>query len=313
MAWSRLHRSPVRSLEEYYVGYSAFVLSDVLSHPGFVWRVIAFNVTQYLHSLPGALGAPERLTVTALLVGIGLGLWRAWRHPILRNVMAMGWCYIVILMGFPYAFTRYLLPAFPIVYALVGCAGFSTEHTDGRWSASRLVGIVCACLLLAANVLELRHYATHSENGIHVGFGNYLPFGRDGFLQTAEWLRQHTPVDAKLVSANDTSYFTLTGRRGVRPFPYEPQYLQYGEAPQPTSVDVAGELRHLGIDYLVDDPYLLDLKPYVQTYVNGILQAPGDCWQLVFTSDDRLHRIYQRRSRASCGPSPVNGLTPTSP
>ena len=302
-AWSSLYHPRVGPLEEYYVGYADFAWFNLFSHPGFTWHVVTANVAGYLQVFPAVAGVPNLITTLLLVAGASVGLWHARRNPSLHDAIFMAVVYGVMLVGFPYAFGRYLLPAVPLLYALIASATQPAGGSGERSSPTTLIARLCLGLLLGANVLELRHYSQQPVDRIHVGFAQYLPFGRSGFLQTAEWIRRHTPEDARLGSANDTTYFTLTGRRGARPWPYEPELYdsRYGGAPPRTPVDVPDEIGRLGINYIVIDPFLDDLQPYAEKYLSRILHGPNQCWTQVFESDDSLHRVYQRMPGPTCG------------
>jgi hypothetical protein len=312
--WCRWSRAAVGPLEQYYVVYERFVWMDAVSAPAFAWRVVSANASQYLQALPWALGAPEGVTALALAAGAALGAWRVRRHVLLGTIAGVGVCYALVLLAYPAVFPRYLLPVIPVAYALVA-SGLAPQPEHRNRSLAALVSATFCALLLTANIAELRQFAAQPGNRIHTGFGRYLPFGESGFLQTAEWIRGHTPVDARLGSANDTAYFTLTGRRGVRPWPHEPESYNpaYGHAPEAPAVDVPTALERIGVHYVIVDPYLSDAEgAHAARYTETILHAPGRCWQLVFTSDDGLHRIYQQSGPAgdcAAGQAPV-ALTP---
>jgi hypothetical protein len=301
--WCMSHRATVGVLEQYYVVYERFAWLDLWSQPRFVWRMVSNNAIHYLLASPWALGAPDALTTAVLAVGTSIGAWNAQRHRLFGDLVALGVCYAVTLMAYPAVFARYLLPAAPIVCALSACSIDSASEVSASSRLRRYAGIVCVVVLLLVNLIELVQYARQPQNRVHTGFGRYLPFGAEGFLQTADWIRRNTPPAARLASANDTAYFTLTGRQGVRPWPHEPETYEaaYAVMPRPIAVDVTRELERLHIDYLVVDPYLPDLEgAHAARYVDLILHAPAECWTLAFTSDDGLHRVYRRSPSDSC-------------
>lgn len=300
--WSAAYRAHVGPIEDYYVVYGSFMWLNALSEPAFTWRVVFANVLEYLKAAPLIFGVPELVTAAALVVGAALGVWSVRRHVLLRHALPMGTVYGVVVVGFPYAFSRYLLPAVPLAYALMAC-GITSQARDGRRSgAVPIVAWACVLVMLVANVVEVRQFSRQSPDRLPVGFGMYLPFQPAGFIQTADWIRRNTPDDARLGSSNDTAYFTLTGRRGVRPWPYEPELYNphYGPPPAIRRVDVPNELARLGVDYIVVDPYLYDVKPYAEGYLNRVLRAPGQCWTLAFTSDNTVHQVYRRAPAADC-------------
>lgn len=303
LLWCASHRATVGPLEQYYVVYERFAWLDLWSQPAYVWRMVSSNLINYAHALPWALGAPEMLTGLALAISAILGAWNVRKQPLLGDLALFGFCYLAALMAYPAVFARYLLPAAPIASALCGCSVGPADRAEVSWTLARRIGMACVVLLTIANVMELRHYATQPTSRVHTGFGLYLPFKADGFLQTAEWIRSNTAPGARLASANDTAYFTMTGRQGVRPWPHEPETYEsaYDARPPQSEVDVPRELERLRIDYLVVDPYLPDLEgKHAARYVDLILHAPPGCWQHVFTSDDGLHRVYRRDASGGC-------------
>jgi hypothetical protein len=302
LLWSAAYRAHVGPIEGYYVVYSPLMWLNALSEPAFTWRVVFANVLEYLKAAPLIFGVPEPVTATAFVVGAALGGWSARRHVLLRHALAMATVYGLVLVGFPAAFSRYLLPAVPLAYAVVACGVSSQARAGRRLGAAPIVAWACVLAVLVANVVEVRQYSQQSPDRIPVGFGLYLPFQLAGFIQTADWIRRNTPDDARLGSSNDTAYFTLTGRRGVRPWPYEPELYNphYGPAPPSPPIDVPNELARLGVDYIIVDPYLQDVRPYAEGYLNHVLRAPGHCWTLAFTSDNTVHQVYRRAPAAAC-------------
>ncbi len=299
IVWTAMAGTPAPGpLERYYISYGDMAWTKVLVAPGYAVRVIVANAIGYVRTTPQVFGVPGTLLTVTLLLGLTLGVTSCLGSPLLSALVFLLVPYGVQLLGFEYLVSRYLLVGVPLACALVGAG---TARTPIAGDVRTTIARVCAALLLVASVLELRHFASLDADACHVGFGQTLPFAKSGFLQTARWIREHTAPDAVLASANDTMYFAYTGRRGVRPWPYEPaQYdaRYHASSSVAWSGDVPQELRRLGVTYLVIDPMLTDLEGQHGTRYMKLIQASGeDTWTSVFTSDDGLHEVLRREPR----------------
>jgi 4-amino-4-deoxy-L-arabinose transferase-like glycosyltransferase len=297
-AWCAMVRpDDAGPLVRYYIVYEHFVWLDLLTRPAFVIHVAASNAAGYFAQAGWALGAPTTFVALIIAIGAGTGALTATRRSTIVEIAAMSALYAVVLLGYPAIFARYLLPAVPLVCALTASAAMPAVESRPRFDLARVLGLAAVATLVLTNAFELHHYSKRPSNSIHVGFDRYLPSDKQGFLDTAEWIRSATPPDAVLGSANDTMYYVLTSRRAIRPWPHEPEAYNpdYYQPARPADADVPGELRKLGVSYLVVDPFLSDLEgAHAANYMSRILGAPHDTWRLVFTSSDSLHRIYRR-------------------
>jgi hypothetical protein len=124
-----------------------------------------------------------------------------------------------------------------------------------------------------------------------------------GFEETFEWIRNNTSPDAVLGGIFDPMYYMYTGRRSVRPWIHRPEtyFYPYGR-PSPNvgePYDVLKELEALGVGYVVLDPPAGYAEGEAATrMLLDLLRLPGAKGQLVFTSQDGLHRVYKLRSAA---------------
>jgi hypothetical protein len=300
ITWTALARAPGAGvLERYYISYDNLAWTKVLAAPTYVLSVIAANTVSYVRTIPEVFGAPGTVLTLTLLLGLMLGARSCLASPLLSALAFLMVPYYVQLLGFEALVARYLLVGVPLACAVVGTA--TTRFSGAASEVRTTTAWACVALLLVANALELRHYASLDADAIHVGFGRVLPFRKSGFLETARWIREHTAQDAVLASANDTMYFAYTGRRGVRPWPYEPaQYDPHYHATSAAALSdqVPQDLRRLGVTYLVIDPMLTDLEGQHAASYMKLIQATGaDTWTGVFTSDDGLHEVLRREPR----------------
>jgi len=129
-------------------------------------------------------------------------------------------------------------------------------------------------------------------------YGSRSPYSWDGFEETFTWVRANTRPDDLLATAYHPMSFLYTGRKAIRPALHRPAsyFYPYGKAqPDVGSVaEIKPQLIQLGAKYLIVDP----MEGYAERratlqLMGDIVKAYGNQAQLVFTSSDGLHKVFQ--------------------
>jgi hypothetical protein len=211
--------------------------------------------------------------------------------------------YVLIVVLWPYPIMeRFLFPFLPIFLAgmvleykrLVSLA-MSNLRAPASWTNRILAAGICAILL------------TYTA---FAGW-NYLFRDRQQLLEAANsqtktlqerrevysWIRDHTPVSAKIVAYDDILLFLYSRRQALRPIVLLPA-AAYSRRPGSDSPDLSGDLAHLcdapreadATYWLVtQDDFFLDAEPEKTTSrVNEIIAV----LPLVFRSSSGFARLY---------------------
>jgi len=294
IAWCAVAAPQGGYLLDYYLKYEPSIWSRIREAPMVGIRMLALNLRYYALVAPEGLGLPGwALTALAAVLAAMSVRSRADRRR-LSLALTLGMFYLAILLGHPLPIERYLAPLIPIVIAAAGLG-------VTRLMAKRTAGPVAAlCLIpfLAADVLWLRQFHEVTLRHIHGHGGRPLPFSWQGFAGVIDWLAKNATPKTAIASPNDTLYFLYTDRPGVRPWParpelYSPAYDVRDSGPD--GARISGDLRRLGVEYLVIDPMLRDGEgKYGRDAIDAVLSRREDGWTEVYRSGDGQHRIYRR-------------------
>ena len=286
--------TPGNGLLSYYQAYEAPAWRHLLGNPGLTWRMIFTNAALLCSAVPAVFGfvVSGAAVLAAALMGLGAA-GRPARHALaLAGRIAL--LYAGVVLMHPYPMERYLIPLVPLGYVLLalGARRLATRLSVPRLSALPVL------ILLCGNMVWLAHFRTVVSTEVHGELGRALPFEWSGFEETIAWVNSHAPARARLASSYDSLYFMFTGRQAVRPVVHRPeQYVPgYGlPVPVPDGSLLAGELRGLGVNYLVVDPLLSGRESdYGRASVRAVLDREPEAWHLVFASGDGRHEIYER-------------------
>jgi len=293
------------SLFDYYVGYDfaggrggelpRFL--DVVAGNGH-YLADSFHMLYLTSLLPGLSIVLAGLTLLGMTVSRRRDDWAPWAFFVSSLVLLLLW---------PFQSSRYCLPLVPVM-ALFLCRG--VQHS-ARWFTGQIVlggalknlalKIVWAPLavVLALNLFWLSSFVWSKQPDSTRGlYGSRSPYTWDGFEETFAWLRANTKPDDLLATAYDPMYFLYTGRKAIRPALHRPAsyFDPYGKAqPDVGSVaEIKPQLIQLGAKYLIVDP----MEGYAERratlqLMGDIVKAYGNQAQLVFTSSDGLHKVFQ--------------------
>lgn len=297
----------------YYTGYNTPALGLLWSDPGQGWAIIsanarylvkAFDDSFLLRAVPGV----RWLFYPIVLLG-GFSVVR--QAPIFLLVFVS--TYLVAILGHPFPPGRFVVPLVPVLLMCLFAglcaieARFATS-TRGR-GHRRLVGDLVRIPVGLLMVMNLAWFAVYfqrsTDNPIRGIVGAQLSYGWDGFLETFDWIRNHTDDSAVLAVPLDPMYYLYTGRRGVRPWFFRPEtyYYPYGrQVPDfgdPEKIRDALDL--LGVRYVVADP-IEGVAPSAPRIFEDLLGVYGSRARLVFVSGDARHKIYELKPRLEAVP-----------
>ena len=189
-----------------------------------------------------------------------------------------------------------------------------------RWRPARKIPASAAVALvlsivLFGNLLTVG-YLMRPGNEVRGWTGEDTGYTWSGYQQTFDWIRRHTPPEAKIGARFDTMYFLYTDRQAVRPWFHHSQtyFYPYGAAMPYVGrpEEAARELRALGVDYLVLDPPGGGEGPAAMALLRALIALPEVNGRLVFTSHDGLHEVYRLWSPGTAGAQSrtTDGLPP---
>jgi hypothetical protein len=292
----------------YYTGYNTPALGLLWSDPAQGWAIISANArylpkalddTFLLRAVPGV----RWLFYPIVLLG-AFGVVR--RAPIFLLVFMS--TYLAVILDHPFPPGRFVVPLVPVLLIFLFVGLFMIED---RFAASirprvyrHLVGDLVAVPVAAVIVLNLAWFAIYFrrsiDNPVRGVLGAQLSYGWDGFVETFDWIKNHTDESDVLAVPLDPMYYLYTGRRAVRPWFFRPEtyYYPYGH-PAPDFGDPAkirDALDALGARYVIADP-IEGVGPAAAHLFDGLLGAYGSRARLVFVSQDTHHKIYELRPR----------------
>lgn len=192
-------------------GYAAIASSGLVENASQIPRHVAERVIDYAradHEALWAVFSIERwVHIPLRLIGLGVclvGAWAALRRP--RAVDVFGVLYLMALLPWSFGWTRYLLPAIPILYAML-LMGMETI-----WgSATGRSGRAGALALIIVTGAMVGGFAFQGARGMvwRVGTGP-SPARADG----SELVREHVPSDGTVLTTRDPRPLVFsTGRR----------------------------------------------------------------------------------------------------
>jgi hypothetical protein len=271
LVWTRVARGVSSHLLDYYVEYETSAWQLFWYVPGRAWSIVSSNVVLYSGELERVLGTGwSWLTVIAMALAV-VGLRRRVRGHMAVCLVLYVTSYVAVVLGHPYPMVRYWTPLVPLVLAamVLGARACAT----GRLGPVTAVPVL---LVAMVHVGWIPHYRSVTARGVHGEFGRAFPFEWSGFAQTIDWLKANTPPDAVVASGYDPLYYLYTGRHTVRPWWHDVQL--YGgdkaSAGAPGPPWLLDQLLHLGVSYVLIDPFLLGSEgEHGRRSIAGILRV----------------------------------------
>lgn len=190
---------------------------------GIVGRVRHNALAYAAHALPAALAVPtlpgtwvdNLVAALVLATGLAVGLWsRRRRTPLVIGYLAL---YGLLLLAWPYALTRFLIPVVPLVLWLT-LAGLGELVSVGRARARLLVPSLVAAGLVLSGASSLR--ATWARvRRCDRGAPRHATacFNPDqlAFFRGVEAIDTLAPAGSPLLTAKGATIYWLTGRSSV--------------------------------------------------------------------------------------------------
>ncbi len=294
IAWCALAAPQGGYLLDYYLKYEPSVWSRFRDAPMLGIRMLALNVRYYALVAPEGLGLAGWVLTALAAVLTAIGVLAPANRRRLSLALTLGMFYLALLLGHPLPIERYLAPLIPIVVAAagLGVTWLMAERVAGP------LAVLCLMPFLATDVLWLRQFHDVTARHIHGHGGRPLPFSWPGFAGAIDWLAKNATPKTAIASANDTLYFLYTDHPGVRPWPARPELYSpaYGVRESgPDGARIGGELRRLGVEYLVVGPMLQDGEgKFARDAIAAVLAQEDDEWAEVYRSSDGRHAIYRR-------------------
>jgi hypothetical protein len=222
---------------------------------GAFFSVLRENCLQLVSS-PGPFlaGAFDRRSwlLTAGMSAIALsGVLRLFRRPEWRVVTFMAIPYVLIIMVWPYpVMERYLY--FPFLPILLVAMVLESKRLISLAMANMRAPAAMSNRVLAAGICAiLAGYVTFAGWSYFVRDRRQLREAQKSNANALEqrkevyaWIREHTPIDAKIVAYDDVPLFLYSGRQALRPIVLLPS-VAYSKIRGTDSPDLSGDLAHL--------------------------------------------------------------------
>ena len=283
VAWQSIQPTDVPSpLLDYYLRYEPTLLAIIPSSPHRAVEAMIDTIRHYSDGLHMIVGPAWSLPPVTVLAAYGL-LRR--RHT-LEPLLVFG-C-LGILLLYPGSAPRYLLPLLPSY--LLG-TGDAVRTICSQAGLSRMALPAVLTMFAVAGVTPIANYVRHHPSA------SADSKEWQGFLETAQWLRDNTPENTVIASGYDQAYFLASRRAAVRPWRHDAfsYFHPYGKAVPRigTAADVRADLEALGVRYVILEPQDSHVEGRaVETMLSTLVKLPPVAVP-VFISEGGRRVVYR--------------------
>ena len=271
------------------------------------FSVLRENCLQLVSSpgpfLAGAFDRRSWLLTAGMSAIVLSGVLRQFRRPEWRALAFISIPYLLILIAWPYPIMeRFLfpfLPVFLLALILESQRLVSLAMTNLRgpapWANRILAAGICAVLAGYTGFAAWNYFIRDRQQLLKAESAQAKTLQQR--REVYSWIREHTPVDAKIVAYDDVLVFLYSGRQALRPIALLPESA-YSKSPGSESPDLMRDLaqmaevpRDVGAKYwlVTVDDFALDAEPAKtlarQNEIVSVLP-------LVFQSSEGLAKLY---------------------
>jgi hypothetical protein len=212
-----------------------------------------------------------------------------------RTLAIFIFCYVAIILIWPWPPYRFLIPILPFLIALM-LNGFYFKVSVTKL---RYVILLALLMLIWATIANISH--THSiinlqgKTGYPYSSHPAEPVSWSSYQESFEWIRNHTGSTDVIASGLDTMCYLYTGRKSFRPFAMNPTYLFYGlESTKITYEEQIDFINSYNPKYLLITPLpgFAEEKPFSEN-LNFILKIKPGFLNMVYKAADNRFKIYK--------------------
>jgi hypothetical protein len=294
-----------QQLYAYYTSYRTFWKMSVPSTHALLDLVRA-NFLSIVSSPGSFLAAPLEtrwsLISSVLTVPIGAGIIRQFKYALWKPIQVVLVMYLAILVVWPWAPERFLLPFLTIFFAGIWVEGrrmmpmLFANLRPGNPTSRRLLAGALATLLAAAIGFAAWNFFIRDPRRLQLALTS-LEHNREQREEAYAWLVQHSDPADRVTAYEDAVLYLYTDRQGLRPIAFLPESGYMGDLDY-----LSRDLVHLtDAAHYVEARFWLatDDDFYEETYsdiIRGRLREIESVLPVVFHSTDGSVRILD----ASC-------------
>jgi hypothetical protein len=290
-----------QQLSAYYTSYGVFWRMSVPSVRA-LFDLARANFLSIVSSPGSFLVAPLEtrwsLISSVLTVPIGAGIIRQFKNDTWRPIPVVLAIYLAILLVWPWAPERFLLPFLTIFFAGLWIEArrmapiLTANLRRSVPTSQRLIAGALAALLAAVLSYGAWNFFVRDPGRLKLA-STSLAANRDQREQAYAWLRLHTDPSARITAYEDAVLYLYTARQSLRPIAFLPEsgYMEDQSVLSRDLDHIADAPRYAGARYWLatDDDF------YEETYSDAIrirLRQIEGVLPLLFQSADGSVRVH---------------------
>ncbi len=205
--------------------------------------------------------------------------------------------YFGMLLAWAWPPPRFVVPVLPflLLFAYKGLRLLGRELSSDRRvlpvasSAAAIILLVGAAHALVLKAPEITHYGALTPY-------DEEPIDWRELSALMNWVREHAPPDAVLLSHDDPAFYLYTGRKALAGYVmdsiqlYYSGKLEWSPAQMATFTSILVEHR---VHYLVRTPQLVREVPFLDDWISALQKKNAGTVRLLTASSDTRYRIYE--------------------
>ncbi len=290
-----------QQLYAYYTNYGLFWRMSVPSARA-LFALARANFLSIVSSPGSFLVAPLEtkwsLVSSVLTVPIGAGIIRQFRNEKWRPVHVVLAIYCAILLIWPWAPERFLLPFLTIFFAGLWIEGKRMVPILGKNmqrsapASQRVIAGALAVLLAGIVAYASWNFLVRDPQRLKLAAIS-LTRNREQREGAYAWIRQHTNPDDRVTAYEDAVLYLYTGRQSLRPIAFLPEagYLEDQDSMTKDLAHIADAPRHAGARYWLatDDDFYEEIN---SDAIRVRLREIESILPLLYSSEDGSVRIH---------------------
>ncbi len=207
--------------------------------------------------------------------------------------------YFGMLLAWAWPPPRFVVPVLPflLLFAYKGLRLLCRQLSSDR-RVLPVANLAAAIILLvgAAHALVLKAPEITRYGGLTPYYYDEDPIDWRELSTLMNWVREHAPPDAVLLSHDDPAFYLYTGRKALAGYVMDPIQLHYSGKLECSPAQIAtftSILVEHRVHYLVRTPQLVREEPFLDDWIRALQNKNAGTVRLLTTGSDPRYRIYE--------------------